>query len=62
MNASERWSWYPTRWWRAVAPDGSVWCESSNEQEVRERMRPGDTLLQLEERTEQRWVVRQVPQ
>ncbi len=34
----------PGKWWRAVAPDGSLWAESSNEREIRERMRPGDTL------------------
>lgn len=32
------------RWWRVFAPDGSVWCETSNASEARERMRPGDSL------------------
>ena len=36
--------WKADRWWRAVGPDGSVWCESSNEAEVRERARPDDTI------------------
>lgn len=36
--------WKADRWWRTVGPDGSVWCESSNEAEVRERARPGDTI------------------
>jgi hypothetical protein len=34
----------PSRWWRAVAPDGSLWAESSSESEIRARMRPGDKL------------------
>lgn len=48
--------WKPTRWWRVTAPDGSIWAESSDEQECRELKRPGDTLARLEQRTEQRWV------
>jgi len=36
--------WRPGRWWRVIAPDGSVWCESSSEAENREAMRPGDRL------------------
>lgn len=36
--------WEPGRWWRVVAPDGSVWCETSDEAEARESMRPGDLL------------------
>jgi hypothetical protein len=36
--------WIPGRWWRVVAPDGSVWCETSDEAEARESMRPGDRL------------------
>jgi hypothetical protein len=36
--------WEPGRWWRVVAPDGSVWCETSDEDEARGEMRPGDTL------------------
>ena len=36
--------WKADRWWRAIGPDGSVWCESSNEAEVRDRARPGDTI------------------
>jgi hypothetical protein len=34
----------PGRWWRVLAADGSLWCETSDEDEARERMRPGDTL------------------
>lgn len=37
----------PTRLWRAVSPEGEIWCESSNEDEVRKRARPTDTLQQL---------------
>lgn len=37
----------PGRWWRVVAPDGSLWCESSSEQENRDAMRPGDKLYRI---------------
>lgn len=48
--------WKPDRWWRVVSPNGTVWCETSSEEEARSRMRPGDTLLRLFIRTEERWV------
>lgn len=38
-------TWAPTKWWRAVGADGGLWRESSDE--VRESMRPGDTLQRL---------------
>lgn len=41
--------WTATCWWRAVAPDGSLWAESSDEAEVRERARPDDTIQRLYE-------------
>ena len=47
--------WEPGRWWRAVAPDGSVWCETSDEQEARAAVRPGDRLFRLWQRSEQEW-------
>lgn len=34
----------PGRWWRVIAPDGSLWAETSDEDEARERVRQGDTL------------------
>lgn len=34
----------PGRWFRVVAPDGSVWCETSKRTEALEAMRPGDRL------------------
>lgn len=34
----------PGRWWRVIAPDGSLWCETSNEKEARDSMRPGDRI------------------
>lgn len=37
----------PGRWWRVIAPDGSLWSESSDEEENRECMRPGDTLQRI---------------
>lgn len=51
--------WEATRWWRAVLPDGSVWCESSSEAEVREAATEAPqqpaTVERLMRRTEQRW-------
>jgi hypothetical protein len=38
--------WEPVRWWRVIAPDGSTWCETSDETEARDAMRPGDVLWQ----------------
>lgn len=52
MTANE---WSPTRWWRAIGPDGELWCESSDEQEVRDRARPGDRIEHLWSRTEREW-------
>lgn len=37
----------PTRTWRAVAPEGHIWCESSSEAEVRRHARPGDIVERL---------------
>lgn len=45
--------WEPGRWYRAVAPDGSLWLETSNPKEVHERARPGDRLERLWHTTEQ---------
>jgi hypothetical protein len=51
--------WYLTRWWRVIAPDGSLWAESSDSQEMLEAMRPGDRLQQLWAREDKEW--RDVP-
>jgi hypothetical protein len=45
MSRESDLEWEPTKLWRVVAPDGSLWCETSNETEARDRMRPGDALL-----------------
>lgn len=37
----------PGRWWRVVAPDGSLWCETSVESEARRMVRSGDRLQRL---------------
>ncbi|AMS03637.1 hypothetical protein SEA_BETTERKATZ_2 [Gordonia phage BetterKatz] len=39
-----------------IAPDGSVWCETSDEEEARDLVRPGDRLRRLYERVDRRWV------
>lgn len=55
MDGEDEYSFKPTRWWRTVGPDGKVWCESSDEKEVREHMREGDKLQRLYARTEYDW-------
>lgn len=46
----------PSRLWRAVAPDGSTWCEASDERDVRSRARPGDIVQQQWTGTVSRWL------
>ncbi|QSL99865.1 hypothetical protein SEA_AYOTOYA_2 [Gordonia phage Ayotoya] len=46
----------PGRWFQVIAPDGSVWCETSDEEEARDLVRPGDRLRRLYERVDRRWV------
>lgn len=46
--------WEISGWWRVLAPDGSLWCEASDEKEVRASMRPGDTLQVLKKRDQRR--------
>lgn len=49
-------AWEPTRWWQVLTPDGSLWCETSDEDEAREdALRPGHTLRRLYRRMEQEW-------
>jgi hypothetical protein len=47
--------WEPGRWWRVAAPDGSVYAETSDEEDARESMRPGDTLWRQWRRVEKEW-------
>jgi len=47
--------WISGRWWKVIAPDGSTWCETSNEDQARGRMRDGDRLFRLMTRTEAKW-------
>jgi hypothetical protein len=52
-------AWEPTRWWRSVLVDGSLWCESSDEQEVRAaaaRAPTPATVERLMQRTQTMWV------
>lgn len=48
--------WEESRWWHVIAPDGSVWCETSDESEARQRMRPGDRLQRLYIRSYGKWL------
>lgn len=47
--------WETDRWWRVLAPDGSLWCETSDESEARDAMRPGDELQRLWTRRQSEW-------
>jgi hypothetical protein len=47
--------WKPTRWWRVLGPDDSLWCETSSEKEARDSLKPGYSLQQLYEKVERRW-------
>ncbi|OKH81620.1 hypothetical protein EB73_28010 [Mycobacterium sp. SWH-M3] len=47
--------WEPGRWWRVTGPDGQLWCETSDEDEARARVRPGDTLERLWRCVEEEW-------
>lgn len=52
--------WQPDGWWRVLGPDGALWCETSDEQEARGSMRPGDSLEQHEQIVFARWQQRYV--
>jgi hypothetical protein len=50
--------WQPGRWWRVVSADGTVWCESSSEKEVRRSLKTapgGGTLYRVFERSQREW-------
>lgn len=47
--------WYQTSWWRVIDPDGKLWGESSDSEEMLEAMRPGDTLQSLWAREDKEW-------
>lgn len=47
--------WKPRHWWRVIAPDGTLWCDASDEGEVRASLRPGDILQSLWYREEFQW-------
>lgn len=52
--------WQPDGWWRVLGPDGELWCETSDEKEARDSMRPGDSLEQHEKIVFARWQQRYV--
>ena len=45
----------PGTWWRVLAYDGALWCETSDEHEARSRMRPGDRLQRMYVFQAQEW-------
>lgn len=45
----------PTGWWRVVGPDGELWAESSDEVEIRQRIRPGDIIQRHMRHVKERW-------
>jgi len=45
----------PTGWWRVIAADRSLWLETSDEQEARDAVRPGDKLQQQYSWTAEEW-------
>jgi hypothetical protein len=48
-------AFHSARWWRIVARDGSLWCETSDRQEALDRMRPEDTPQRLYTYTLEEW-------
>lgn len=47
--------WQPGKWWRVTAPDGSLWAETSDEEDARSRMRPGDVLQRMYVLADSEW-------
>ncbi|MCD6056547.1 MAG: hypothetical protein K0R44_19 [Thermomicrobiales bacterium] len=47
--------WKRGRWFRVLAPDGSLWCETSDGREAVTRMRSGDMLYKEWRREEIEW-------
>jgi len=51
--------WTPSRWWRVLMEDGTLFCETSNEQEAREAKavlgRDGSKLQRLYTREQKEW-------
>ena len=47
--------WERGRWFRVLAPDGSLWCETSDGREAVTHMRPGDELWKQWRREETEW-------
>lgn len=47
--------WVQTRWYRVIDLQGSLSLETSDIEEAREAMRPGDTLQYLWRREEHEW-------
>lgn len=53
--ALEKDKFEPGRWWQVLDSEGKLWCETSDEAEARENVRPGDTLHRLYEKDEAEW-------
>lgn len=56
LAARDAATWEPGRWWRVLAADGSLWCETSAEDEARDSMRPGDRLQRQYVTSASKWV------
>lgn len=48
--------WKSARWFRVTGPDKVLWAETSDKKEAISRMRPGDSLFEMQTRSEHRWV------
>ena len=47
--------WKEGRWWRILDEQGNLWCETSDANEARQFLRPGDKLQKLWYREERQW-------
>lgn len=48
--------WQPGRWYRINQPDGRVWCETSDREEIqREHEKTGWPIYRFWQRTDSEW-------
>ncbi|WP_157107476.1 hypothetical protein [Nocardia grenadensis] len=54
-------NWTPTRWYRILQPDGSLWMETSDPEEAREESaRTGWPVERMYEHVGQQWRIEEV--